>query len=60
MVKVIDKFWWLVSGWPNRPHETGGNECGLVTAGDFKSLCRARKPSEVGSIPTHSRHLCLP
>jgi hypothetical protein len=27
-----------------------------VTAGDFKSFCRARLPSEVGSIPTHSRH----
>ncbi len=24
---------------------------------DFKSFCRALKPSEVGSIPTHSRHL---
>ncbi len=27
-----------------------------MTAGDFKSFCRARLPSEVGSIPTHSRH----
>ena len=33
-----------------------GNECSLVAAGDFKSFCRARLPSEVGSIPTHSRH----
>lgn len=33
-----------------------GNEWVLVGSGDFKSLCRARLPSEVGSIPTHSRH----
>lgn len=31
-----------------------GNGWALVDLGDFKSLCRAM-PSEVGSIPTHSR-----
>ncbi len=35
-----------------------GNGWALVDLGDFKSLCRAM-PSEVGSIPTHSRHLSL-
>ena len=35
-----------------------GNGWALVDLGDFKSLCRA-KPSEVGSIPTHSRQLSL-
>src|SRR5207244_6507710 len=30
--------------------------CRLVTAQDFKSSCRARFASGVGSIPTHSRH----
>ncbi len=35
-----------------------GNGWALVDLGDFKSLCRAM-PSEVGSIPTHSRHLSV-
>jgi Family of unknown function (DUF5683) len=35
--------------------DTLGNGWALVDLGDFKSLSRAR-PSEVGSIPTHSRH----
>lgn len=35
-----------------------GNGWALVDLGDFKSLCRAM-PSEVGSIPTHSRHLSI-
>lgn len=40
----------------SRPFRLGGNEWVLVGSGDFKSFCRARLPSEVGSIPTHSRH----
>ncbi len=35
-----------------------GNGWALVDLGDFKSLSRAM-PSEVGSIPTHSRHLSV-
>ncbi len=38
-----------------REDEHLGNGWALVDLGDFKSLSRAM-PSEVGSIPTHSRH----
>ena len=43
----MSHFWWA-----NAIHL--GNGWALVDLGDFKSLCRAM-PSEVGSIPTHSR-----
>ena len=33
-----------------------GNEWDLVVPEDFKSFCRSRIASEVGSIPTRSRH----
>ena len=40
-----------------RPTVRRGNGKVLVNLEDFKSFRRVLKPPEVGSIPTHSRHL---